>query len=104
MIGEKKYFLDFKKKAVGVGVVYAEQISAGGWAVYLLKTDEGIKQIETCLSYDTEAEALAELKNKLPIALEMVEIEKQAKKTLDELREKLIGKAEFKNLLEGARK
>ena len=102
MIGQTKYYLDFKGKKVSSGVVFAEQITQSGYDIYLLKKDDGnITQIECCNAFDTEEEATEQLNIKLPIADEMEEINNNAKKQLDALRIKLIGKPQFKHLLGG---
>lgn len=101
MIGETKYYLDFKNKKVSEGVVISEQITQSGYDVYLLKTDTGVEQIECCLAFNTKEEADQASIQKMPIAKEMEEINKETKKKLDFFREKIIGKPKFKHLIGG---
>ena len=99
MIGQTKYYLDFKDKKVSSGVVFAEQITQSGYDIYLIKKDDGtIEQIECCNAFDTEDEAIDTFNIKMPIASEMEQINNNAKKQLDALRIKLIGKPKFKHL------
>ena len=102
MIGQTKYYLDFKAKKVSSGVVYAEQITQSGYDIYLIKKGNGmIEQIECCNAFDTEDDAIDAFNIKMPIADEMEKINNNAKKQLDALRIKLIGKPQFKHLLGG---
>lgn len=101
MIGQTKYYLDFKNKKVSEGVIISEQITQSGYDVFLLKTDSGIEQIECCLAFDKKEHAEESLKLKLNIAESMEKINKETKKTLDGLRERIIGKPKFKHLIGG---
>ena len=101
MIGETKYYLDFKNKKVSEGIVYSEQITQSGYDVYLLKTDKSIEQIECCLAFNTKEEASEAFIQKMPLAKEMESINEETKKKLDFFREKIIGKPKFKHLIGG---
>lgn len=101
MIGETKYYLDFKNKKVSEGVVISEQITQSGYDIYLLKTESGVEQIECCLAFASKELAEKEYENKSPLAKEMDEVNKEAKKRLDSIREKIIGKPKFKHLIGG---
>ena len=101
MIGQTKYYLDFKNKKISSGVVFAEQITQSGYDIYLLKTEKGVEQIECCCAYDTEDEAKEAFNTKMPIAVEMEKISNEAKKQIDKLRIDLIGKPKFKHLIGG---
>lgn len=102
MIGQTKYYLDFKAKKVSSGVVFAEQITQSGYDIYLIKKDDGnITQIECCNAFDSEEDAMDAFNIKMPIANEMDKLNNEAKKKLDALRIKLIGKPQFKHLLGG---
>lgn len=101
MIGETKYYLDFKDKKISEGVVISEQVNQSGYDVYLLKTSKGLQQVECCLAFAKKEYAEEELARKLPIANEMDEINANARKKLDALRIKIIGKPKFKHLIGG---
>lgn len=101
MIGETKYYLDFKNKKVSEGVVISEQITQSGYDVYLLKTDKSIEQIECCIAFANKELAEEELARKLPLAKEMESINEETKKKLDFFRERIIGKPKFKHLIGG---
>lgn len=101
MIGETKYYLDFKNKKVSEGVVLSEQITQSGYDIYLLKTKTGVEQVECCLAYDSKEKATLAFIEKMPIAKQMEDINKKAKKEIDDLRIDLIGKPKFKHLIGG---
>ena len=99
MIGEKLYYLNFAKKEISEGIVVAEEISSGGYAVYMLRTDNGYDQVETCLAFPKKELAEKVFKEKMDVASSMEKIEKEAKRTLDSLRVRLIGEPKFKDLI-----
>ena len=101
MIGQTKYYLDFKNKKVSTGIVISEQITQSGYDVFLLKTENSIEQIECCLAFDKKEHADEALKIKLPIAESMEKVNVETKKTLDSMRERIIGKPKFKHLIGG---
>lgn len=101
MIGQTKYYLDFKNKKVSDGIVISEQITQSGHDVFLLKTEKGVEQVECCLAFDEKEQAEESLKDKLPIAESMERINNDTRKTLDGLRERIIGKPKFKHLIGG---
>ena len=101
MIGQTKYFLDFKDKKVSEGVIYSEQITQSGYDVYLLKTESGVEQVECCLAFDKKELADSAFELKMPIANQMEKINKDTKRTLDDMRIRLIGEPKFKHLIGG---
>ena len=101
MIGQTKYYVDFKNKKVSEGIVISEQITQSGYDIYLLKTESGVEQVECILAFDKKELAQQAFDFKMPIATSMEKINKETKRTLDGLRIKLIGEPKFKHLIGG---
>lgn len=101
MIGQKKYYVDFKNKKVSEGIVISEQITQSGYDIYLLKTESGVEQVECILAFDKQELAEKAFEMKMPIANQMERINKETKRTLDDMRAKLIGFPKFKYLIGG---
>ena len=101
MIGQKKYYIDFKNKKVSEGIVISEQITQSGYDIYLLKTESGVEQVECILAFDKKEIADHAFELKMPIANQMEKINKETKRTLDDMRIRLIGEPKFKHLIGG---
>lgn len=100
MIGKYIYFLDFKNRCVGSGIVIGSHITTTGYGAYLIRTAEGDKQKEQSICYLIEEEAGEALKLKLPIADEINKLVEETNKRVDDLRLALIGEPPFKELVE----
>lgn len=100
MIGKYIYFLDFKNRCVGSGIVIGSHITTTGYGAYLIRTPEGDKQKEQSICYLIEEEAGEALKLKLPIADEINKLVEETNKRVNDLRLDLIGEPPFKELME----
>lgn len=99
MIGKKVYFIDPKEKKVKSGTIITDTISQSGYEVYIIYGTDGKRESkDLALVFDTEQAANDNLERVLKISDEMEALNKQTDKQLDEMREQLIGKPQFKEL------
>lgn len=99
MLGKNIYFLDFKDKNVGEGIVIQEHITNGGYDAYLIRTNTGERQLERSICYKTREKAEKALDKKQPLADKMNAYAKKATSKIDNMRTRLLGKATLKHLV-----
>ena len=100
MIGKYIYYLDFKNRCVGSGIVIGSHITTTGYGAYLIRTPEGDKQKEMSVCYLIEEEAGEALRLKQHIADEMNNLIEETNKRVNDLRLAIIGEPPFKELME----
>ena len=98
MLGRKVYFLNFKDKTIGEGVIIEAHISTGGYESYILQTETEDVQVEKSICYAEKTKAEIALAKKQPISDKMNNIAKKATSRIDNLRTKLLGKPNLKHL------
>ena len=99
MIGKKVYFIDPKEKKIKSGIVITDAISQSGYEVYIIYGQDGKRESkDLALVFETEQAANDNLERVLKISDDMEALNKQTEKQLDEMRERLIGKPQFKEL------
>lgn len=102
MLGKKVFFCELAngKGVVKTGIVYSEMVSAGGYHKCMIYLPNGVRVgVELPLVFETEQEAQAALAKFLPIHIEMKKIDDENSAKLDALREQIIGKPKFKEVL-----
>lgn len=98
MLGNTVYFLNFKDKTVGEGVVIESHISTGGYESYIIQTDNGDVQMESVLCYKNKQKAEQALIAKQPLSDRMNKVAKEATCRIDRMRIRLLGKPKLKYL------
>lgn len=98
MLGKQVYFCDLKDDVVKIGKVYNITANQAGYMVYNVICDGKRQSVDECLVYESEDKALAKLSQSLPIKKEMETIQNETNKKLDDLRELIVGKPQFKEL------
>jgi len=98
MLGNKIYFLDFKNKKIGEGIVVQAYISTGGYESYVIQTENGDVTKEQTICFDTLKKAEKAMKRKQPLADKINTLAKKTTDKIDGMREKLLGKPELKHL------
>lgn len=99
MLGKNIYFLNFKDKTVGEGVVIQEHITNGGYDAYLIRTITGELQLERSICYASKEKAEKALERKQPLADKMNAYAKKATDRIDNMRTQLLGKPTLKHLV-----
>lgn len=99
MIGKEVYFVDLKDREIKIGTVVTDIISQSGYEVYVVLGVDGKKYSKDLpLVFETLEEAEEKLQDILKWSDEMEQYQKQTTETLDAMREKIIGKPNFKEL------
>lgn len=98
-VGNKVFFCDLKNKKVSSGVLFTTTVSQSGYIVHIVLDDKKQKyNLENNLIFENEQDAINALPNVLDVKEKMEAINKQLTSQLDELRTKLIGKPEVKDV------
>ena len=100
MLGNTVYYLNFKDKKVTEGIVKDMHITSTGYGAYLLLTEDGLKQAEISICFDTYDEALKVFEEKSKIADEMKMLIEETNNKVESLRKQLIGEPTLTHLLE----
>ena len=98
MLGNKVYFLNFKDKTVGDGVVIEAHISTGGYESYIIQTEQGDVQMESSICFTNKKKAEDALAKKQPLSDRMNAVAKKATADIDRMRIRLLGKPKLKYL------
>lgn len=98
MLGKQVYFCDLKDDVVKIGKIYAITVNQAGYCVYNIIYDGERKAVDENLVFESEVQALKSLESILPIKHKMEEIEKKSQKEMDDLRELIVGKPNYKEL------
>ena len=98
MLGKTIYYLNFKDRQVGEGVVIEAHISTGGYESYIIQTDKGDVQMESSICYTTREKAESALIRKQPLSDKMNELAKKATAKIDRMRTQLLGEPKLKHL------
>lgn len=98
MLGQKVFFIDMKSRSVKEGVILSEIISQSGYVVHIIVDEEGKHNVESLLIFQSKEDADKRLPEVLAIKDMMDEKAKELEKTLDTMREQVIGKPEHKEL------
>lgn len=98
VIGKTVWFCDAETKTVKCGVVYHTYLGVGGYIQHTVISNGQKFTLETGRLFETEAAALENLPVFLDISEEMNKANEATLRFLETLREKIIGKPEFKEL------
>jgi len=99
LLGENVFFADLKSKSVKSGVVLSSIVSQSGYVVHIILDEAKVKySVEKARVFLSQKEAEEYLPNMLSVADEMERLEQANVKLLESLRQKIIGKPEFKEL------
>lgn len=100
MIGQEVYFIDAKERCVKQGYVLQIVLSKSGYVVYNIMVNKILHNVERALIFSTKEMADDFLPAFLKIKDKMDELNKETDAKLDEMREGVLGKPEFKELAE----
>lgn len=102
MLGKKVYYLRLSEENPNIfdGVVFAETISFKGRRMYGIQTPEGKIYKESAYVFADKELAKAAFDVMLPKSKEMYEIQNEAQKKMDAIRDELLGKPEFPEFVE----
>lgn len=98
MLGKTVYYLNFKDKVVGEGVVIEAHISTGGYESYIIETPTGDVQMESIICYPTREKAEKALAKKQPLSDRMNDLAKKTTAKIDKMRTQLLGEPKLKHL------
>lgn len=98
MIGKEVYFIDAKGRCVKKGVVLQMILSQSGYVVYNVLSDGMMHNVERAIIFDTKKQAEEYLPAFLKVKDDMDALSKQMTESLDQMRETVLGKPEFKEL------
>lgn len=100
MIGSNVYFIDAKERCVMQGFILQIILSQSGYVIYNILSEGKMHNIERSLIFTNKEQADEYLPKFLKVKDEMDALNKQTNAKLDEMRESVIGKPEFKELVE----
>lgn len=98
MIGNEVYFIDAKGRDVKHGVILQIILSQSGYVVYNILADKKMFNVERARIFVTKGDADAFLPKFLSVQDQMDALNKKLTDELDQMRESVIGKPEFKEL------
>lgn len=98
MLGKTVYFCDLKDRVVRDGIVLSNIISQSGYIVSIIKSDVRSHTVEQKLIFKDKEKAEERLPFLLSIKDEMDRREKRHTEMMDNMRKRVIGKPELKEI------
>lgn len=98
MLGKSVYFCDKKTWKVGEGIALSHIIGDSGYDAYTVYDGSKTQSVESALIFTSKEDAQKKCEEAKPISDLMIKIEKEMIEELNALREKVLGKPQFKEV------